>query len=87
MTPQCYDLIMKQVRMTLRLPESLHEDLKFEAEKQGKSLNELIVNKIKKQKVAYRTKIMRDIDNITKDMDTKFTSKEILELVRDGRKY
>lgn len=78
---------MKQVRMTLRMPESLHEDLRSEAERQGRSLNELIVSKIKKQNAAYRTKVVRDMEKLTKDIDAKFTSKEILELVRDGRKY
>lgn len=78
---------MKQVRMTLRMPESLHEDLRSEAERQGRSLNELIVSKIKKQKAVYRTKVVRDMEKLTKDIDAKFTSKEILELVRDGRKY
>jgi len=79
---------MQLVRTTVRMPEELHDYLKREAELTDKSLNDLLVDKLKKssiKEIRRRQKALREMKRLVKGID--MTGVGYKELIEDGRRY
>lgn len=76
---------MQTIRTTISLPETLHTFLVSEAEQEGKTLSELVTNKIMAKEVKKRKKALAEFRNLGKKINLKGV--DYKELVEYGRKY
>jgi len=86
-----YDENMQMIRTTINMPKEVHKSLKREAMDKEVSLNELLMEKIKKEldtkkkMIAKRKKALREIRRLTKGINFKGINYK--ELIEDGRRY
>ena len=79
------------VRTTINMPKEIHKTLKREAMEKDVSLNEILMEKIKKDLdvkediIARRKKALREIRRLTKGVN--FKGINYRELIEDGRRY
>ena len=76
---------MQMIRTTITMPKPVHQKLKKEALEEGRSLNDLLVERILKIDYDKAKKALEEIRKLRKNVNTKGINYR--QLIDYGRKY